>query len=103
MQRAADLIRRIRLLARRRPGAGEAQQTLVLLPWLSLTARVAVGPMLVDRLSRVVPEMPPDAAPTADAIAKSFRDIRGRPVDVSMCWFADRGPTAEIAEGEVDT
>lgn len=58
---------------------------------------------MLDRLSRVVPEMPVDVSPTALAIANQFRDIRGRPVDVSMCWFADRGPTGEIAEDEVDT
>src|SRR4051794_7516505 len=103
MPRAADLIRRAGLLRRRPLIAGEAQQTLALLPWLNLNARVAVGPMLLDRLSRVVPEMSPDAAPTAEAIANSFRDIRGQRVDVSMCWFADRNPTAEISESEVET
>lgn len=86
-----------------RPPAGDEQQTLVLLPWLNLDRRTSVGPMMVDRLSRVVPEMPVDVGPTALAIANEFRDIRGRPVDVSMCWFADRGPTGEIGEDEVDT
>ena len=52
MRRAADLIRRLRLMGRRQSPAGDTQQTLVLLPWLNLNGRVSVGPMLLDRLTR---------------------------------------------------
>lgn len=103
MRRQTRLIRLPRTLRRRRPPVGASQQTLVLLPWLNLEERVRVGPMKLDRLLRVVPEMPVDVGHTAEAIARSFRDIRGNSVHVSMCWFEERGPTAALDEVEVDT
>jgi hypothetical protein len=90
MRRQTRLIRRPRTLRRRRPPVGASQQTLVLLPWLNLEERVRVGPMKLDRLLRVVPEMPVDVGHTAEAIARSFRDIRGNLKGAQIRFHAAR-------------
>jgi hypothetical protein len=92
-----------RVRATRRPPAGAVQQTICVLPWLSLDRRTSFGAVSLDQLNNVLGELPPDVALAASRIAAGFRDLRGQPVDVSLCWLRDREPTAEMSEAEVDT
>jgi hypothetical protein len=84
------------------PAPVEGQQTICLLPWLRLGGEVAFGKVKIAPFASVRPVLDGATGETAAAIVATFRDRRGNPVEPSMCWFADRYPTARLSEEDVE-
>lgn len=73
-----------------------------MLPWLRLDEEVAFGKVKIAPFAMVRPVMEDATGETAAAIAATFSDRRGNPVEPSVCWFADRHPTAPLSEEDVE-
>jgi hypothetical protein len=86
----------------RLPDPQPGQQTICLLPWLRLDGEVAFGKVKLAPFTSVREALEGPAGETAAAITASFRDRRGNPVEPSICWFADRHPTAALTEEDVE-
>ncbi len=80
------------------PGA----QSICLLPWLRLDHEVAFGKVKISPFTLVRPVLEDATGETAAAIADIFRDRLGNPVEPSVCWFADRHPTAPLSEEDAE-
>jgi hypothetical protein len=84
------------------PGPQLGQQSICLLPWLRLDGEVAFGKVKIGPFAFVQPVLEEATAETAAAIVATFGDRRGNPVEPSVCWFADRHPTAPLSEEDVE-
>ncbi len=84
------------------PDPQPGQQSICLLPWLRLDREVAFGKVKISPFALVRPVLEDATGETAEAIAATFCDRRGNPVEPSVCWFADRHPTAPLSEEDVE-
>jgi hypothetical protein len=84
------------------PGPQPGQQSICMLPWLRLDEEVAFGTVKIAPFAMVWPVLEDATGEPAAAIAVTFRDRRGNPVEPSVCWFADRHPTAPLSEEDVE-
>jgi len=73
---------------------------LCVLPWLDVADEVAFGNVKIASWAAVRERLPDEVRATADQVIAGFRDIRGNAVSPSVCWFADRDPTAALSEDE---
>jgi hypothetical protein len=73
-----------------------------MLPWLRLDKEVAFGKVKIAPFAMVRPVLEDATGETAAAIAATFSDRRGNPVEPSVCCFADRHPSAPLSEEDVE-
>lgn len=86
----------------RLPDPEDGQQTICFLPWLRLDGEAAFGKVKLAPFGTVREQLEGDTQITAAAVAATFRDRRGNAVEPSVCWFADRHPTALLSDEDAE-